>query len=395
MLRSIKSFDIKGQTVLMRLDLNVPLSGERIDDDFRIKACLPTINYCLKEGASIVIMSHLGRPNGKYDNKYSLIPVGESLASMLEIPIKFSEDCISQDAIDTSISLKQGEIHLLENLRFYKQEEENDTDFSNQLSRHGRLYINDAFGTSHRVHASNYGVVDNFKNYGMGLLIEKEVQYLKEIINKPKRPLVLLLGGAKVSTKLELINRYIHKADKIIIGGGMAFTFLKAMGYNVGKSLLESSMIEKAKSIIDLARVSGKSILLPVDFICSEGIDSLPANSVINIRNIPENLMGLDIGPQSIENFNEALDVSSTIIWNGPMGVFEKSSFSNGTKLIADNLARLVEEDVNVIAGGGDTASALKYFNSIEKLTHVSTGGGASLELMSGKSLKALKKLEV
>ena len=395
MLRSIKSFDIKGQTVLMRLDLNVPLSGERIDDDFRIKACLPTINYCLNEGASIVIMSHLGRPDGKYDNKYSLIPVGESLASMLQIPIKFSEDCISQDAIDTSLSLKQGEIHLLENLRFYKQEEENDTDFSNQLSRHGRLYINDAFGTSHRVHASNYGIVDNFKNYGMGLLIEKEVQYLKEIINKPKRPLVLLLGGAKVSTKLELINRYIHKADKIIIGGGMAFTFLKAMGYNVGKSLLESSMIEKAKSIIDLARVSGKSILLPVDFICAEGLDSLPTNRVINIRNIPENLMGLDIGPQSIENFNEALNVSSTIIWNGPMGVFEKSSFSNGTKLIADNLVRLVEENVNVIAGGGDTASALKYFNLIEKLTHVSTGGGASLELMSGKNLKALEKLEV
>ena len=395
MLRSIKSFDIKGQTVLMRLDLNVPLSGARIDDDFRIKACLPTINYCLNEGASIVIMSHLGRPDGKYDNKYSLIPVGESLASMLEIPIKFSEDCISQDAIDTSLSLKQGEIHLLENLRFYKQEEENDTDFSNKLSRHGRLYINDAFGTSHRVHASNYGVIDNFKNYGMGLLIEKEVQYLKEIINKPKRPLVLLLGGAKVSTKLELINRYIHKADKIIIGGGMAFTFLKAMGYNVGKSLLESRRIEKAKSIIDLARVSGKSILLPVDFICAEGFDSLSTDSVINVRNIPENLMGLDIGPQSIENFNEALDVSSTIIWNGPMGVFEKSSFSNGTKLIADNLVRLVDENVNVIAGGGDTASALKYFNLIEKLTHVSTGGGASLELMSGKNLKALEKLEI
>ena len=395
MLRSIKSFDIKGQTVLMRLDLNVPLSDENIDDDFRIKACLPTINYCLSEGASIVIMSHLGRPNGKFDKKYSLIPVGESLASMLEIPIKFSEDCISQDAIDTSLSLKQGEVHLLENLRFYNQEEENDPDFSNKLSRHGRLYINDAFGTSHRMHASNYGVIDNFKNYGMGLLIEKEVQYLKEIINKPKRPLVLLLGGAKVSTKLDLINRYIHKADKIIIGGGMAFTFLKAMGYNVGKSLLESSMIEKAKSIIDLARVSSKSFLLPVDFICAEDIDNIHTKSKINNRNIPENLMGLDIGPQSIENFNEALDNSSTIIWNGPMGVFEKSSFSNGTKLIADNLVRLVDEDVSVIAGGGDTSSALKYFNLIEKITHVSTGGGASLELMSGKRLKAIERLEL
>ena len=395
MLRSIKSFDIKGQTILMRLDLNVPLSGEKIKDDFRIKACLPTINYCLSEGASIVIMSHLGRPNGKYNKKYSLIPVGESIASMLEIPIKFSEDCISQDAIDTSLSLKQGEIHLLENLRFYNEEEENDTDFSNKLSRHGRLYINDAFGTSHRMHASNYGVINNFKNYGMGFLIEKEVKYLKEIINKPKRPLVLLLGGAKVSTKLEIINSFIHKADKIIIGGGMAFTFLKAMGYNVGKSLIESSMIEEARTIIDLARASGKKIILPIDFICAEDINSAPTNSEINIRNIPENLMGLDIGPESIENFNEALDVSSTIIWNGPMGVFENSSFSNGTKLIADNLVRLVEKNVNVIAGGGDTASALKNFNLIEKITHVSTGGGASLELMSGRSLKALERLEV
>ncbi len=395
MLRSIKSFDLKGQTILMRLDLNVPLTGEKIDDDFRIKASLPTITYCLNEGASVVIMSHLGRPNGEYDKKYSLIPVGEALASMLEIPIKFSEDCISQDAIDTSLSLKSGEVHLLENLRFYKQEEENDSDFANKLSRHGRIYINDAFGTSHRVHASNCGVINSFKNYGIGFLIENEMRFLKEIINKPKRPLVLLLGGAKISTKLGLINRYIHQADKIIIGGGMAFTFLKAMGFNVGKSLLESRMIEKAKSIIELARISGKSILFPVDFICAQGIDSNPLDDAVNIRNIPDNFMGLDIGPQSIENFNDVLNTSSTIIWNGPMGVFEKSSFSKGTNLIANNLIKLVKNNVNVIVGGGDTASALKYFNLIEEFTHVSTGGGASLALLTGKNLKAIEKLEV
>ena len=395
MIRSVKSFDLRGQTILMRLDLNVPLSGEIIQDDFRIKASLPTINYCLNEGASIVIMSHLGRPGGNNAKQYSLVPVGEALASMLEIPIKFSEDCISRDAIDTSLSLKPGEIHLLENLRFYKEEVENDAEFSNRLSRHGKLYINDAFGTAHRKHASNVGVVNYFKNYGIGFLIEKEIQYLKEILNKPKRPLVLILGGAKVSTKIELINRYIHQADKIIIGGGMAFTFFKAMGYNIGKSLLESSMVEKARSIIDLARLSGKDLMLPVDVICSKNMDEAPLQSAVNIREIPDNLMGLDIGPRSIKKFNEVLDSAFTVIWNGPMGVFEKSSFSNGTRLIADNLGRIVESGTTVIAGGGDTSAALKYFNIMEKLTHVSTGGGALLELMSGKSLKAIERLEV
>ena len=395
MLRSVKSFDLKGQTILMRLDLNVPLSGEIILDEFRIKASLPTIKYCLNEGASIVIMSHLGRPEGKTSSQYSLIPVGEALASMLEMPIKFSEDCISQESIDTSLSLKPGEIHLLENLRFYTEEEDNNPEFANMISRHGRLYINDAFGTAHREHASNVGVINNFKNYGIGFLIEKEMRYLKEIINKPQRPLVLLLGGAKVSTKIELIDRYINKAEKVIIGGGMAFTFLRAMGYNIGKSMLESSMIEKARSIIDLARMSGKDLVLPVDVVCSENLDAPMSNNPINVREIPNNQAGFDIGPKTIEKFNKVLDSASTIIWNGPMGVFENNRFSDGTRMIADNLARRVENDVTVIAGGGDTSSALKHFNLIEKITHVSTGGGSSLELLSGRNLKAIEKLEV
>ena len=395
MLRSVKSFDLKGQTILMRLDLNVPLSGEIILDEFRIKASLPTIKYCLNEGASIVIMSHLGRPEGKTSSQYSLIPVGEALASMLEMPIKFSEDCISQESIDTSLSLKPGEIHLLENLRFYTEEEDNNPEFANMISRHGRLYINDAFGTAHREHASNVGVINNFKNYGIGFLIEKEMRYLKEIINKPQRPLVLLLGGAKVSTKIELIDRYINKAEKVIIGGGMAFTFLRAMGYNIGKSMLESSMIKKARSIIDLARMSGKDLVLPVDVVCSENLDAPMSNNPINVREIPDNQAGFDIGPKTIEKFNKVLDSASTIIWNGPMGVFENNRFSDGTRMIADNLARRVENDVTVIAGGGDTSSALKHFNLIEKITHVSTGGGSSLELLSGRNLKAIEKLEV
>ena len=395
MIRSIKSFDLKGQTILMRLDLNVPINDDKIEDDFRIRSCLPTINYCLESGASIVIMSHLGRPKGQYNSNYSLIPVGESLAAMLEIPIKFSEDCISQDAIDTSMSLKSGEVHLLENLRFYKEEQNNDPEFSNRLSRHGKLFINDAFGTAHRKHASNFGVVDNFKYYGIGLLVERELQYLKGMMHKPKRPLVVLLGGAKVSTKIELIKRYLHGADRIIIGGGMAFTFFKAMGYNIGKSLIEETMVKNARSIIDLARASGKELIFPVDVICSKSLASPPIENAVDVREISNDFMGLDIGPKSIRLFNKILESSSTVIWNGPMGVFENNAYSNGTKLVAENLSKISEDGVIVIAGGGDTLSALKHFDTIEKLTHVSTGGGSSLELMSGKNLMALERLEV
>tara|TARA_B100002052_G_scaffold132268_1_gene121505 strand:+ start:566 stop:1753 length:1188 start_codon:yes stop_codon:yes gene_type:complete len=394
MIRSLKSFDLKGQTILMRLDLNVPMNDDKIEDDFRIRSSLPTIKYCLEEGASIVIMSHLGRPEGECISNYSLIPVGESLAGMLEIPIKFSEDCISQDAIDTSLSLKPGEVHLLENLRFYKEEQDNDSEFSNRLSRHGKLFINDAFGTAHRKHSSNFGVVDNFKYYGIGLLVERELQYLKDMMNKPKRPLAFLLGGAKVSTKIQLIKRYLHMADSIIIGGGMAFTFLKAMGYNIGKSLVEEKMLKNARSIIDLARASGKELILPVDVICSKSLDSAPIENAVDIREISNDFMGLDIGPKSIKLFNQILGSSSTVIWNGPMGVFENNAYSNGTKLIAENLSKISETGVIVVAGGGDTSSALKHFDIIGKLTHVSTGGGSSLELMSGNNLIALERLE-
>ena len=394
MIRSLKSFDLKGQTILMRLDLNVPMNDDKIEDDFRIRSSLPTIKYCLEEGASIVIMSHLGRPGGECNSNYSLIPVGESLAAMLEIPIKFSEDCISEDAIDTSLSLKAGEVHLLENLRFYKEEQDNDPEFSNRLSRHGKLFINDAFGTAHRKHASNFGVVDNFKYYGIGLLVERELQYLKDMMNKPKRPLAFLLGGAKVSTKIQLIKRYLHMADSIIIGGGMAFTFLKAMGYNIGKSLVEEKMLKNARSIIDLARASGKELILPVDVICSKSLDSAPIENAVDIREISNDFMGLDIGPKSIKLFNQILGSSSTVIWNGPMGVFENNAYSNGTKLIAENLSKISEAGVIVVAGGGDTSSALKHFDIIGKLTHVSTGGGSSLELMSGNNLIALERLE-
>ena len=395
MLRTLKSFDIKGQTILIRLDLNVPIHEEAIQDDFRIKSCLPTINYCLEEGAAVVLMSHLGRPKGKYSKDFSLMPVGEHLASLLEIPIKFSSDCISQDAIDTSLSLKPGEVHLLENLRFHKEESKNDSLFSNKLSKHGRIYINDAFGTAHRAHASNHGVIDNFKNYGIGFLFEKEMKYLREVINKPERPLVLILGGSKVSTKLELINKYLSQADKLIIGGGMVFTFFKAMGYNIGNSLVEPKMIDQAKNILEAARLNGNKIVLPSDVVCAEDINSTLRGNSLSVRDIPENSMGLDIGSKTIEKYLSVLDEAKTVLWNGPMGVFENEVFSHGTKAVADKLVEIVEKESVVIAGGGDTASALRNFKLVDNVSHVSTGGGASLELMSGNQLDAINKLEI
>ena len=395
MLRTIKSFDIKGQTILIRLDLNVPIYDEIIQDDFRIKACLPTISYCLEEGAAVVLMSHLGRPKGKYNEGFSLMPVGEHLASLLEIAIKFSSDCTSQDAIDTSLSLKPGEVHLLENLRFHQEESDNDLVFANRLSKHGRIYINDAFGTAHRAHASNHGIIDNFKNYGIGFLFEKEMKYLREVVNKPERPLVLILGGSKISTKLELIKKYLSQADKIIIGGGMVFTFFKAMGYNIGNSLVETKMIDQAKNILDAARLNGNKIILPIDVVCAEDINSTLRGNSINVRNIPENVMGLDIGIKTIQKYLTVLDEAKTVLWNGPMGVFENEVFSHGTKAVADKLVEIVEKDSVVIAGGGDTASALRNFKLVDNVSHVSTGGGASLELMSGNQLDAINKLEI
>ena len=395
MLRTIKSFDIKGQTILIRLDLNVPIYDEIIQDDFRIKACLPTISYCLEEGAAVVLMSHLGRPKGKYNEGFSLMPVGEHLASLLEIAIKFSSDCTSQDAIDTSLSLKPGEVHLLENLRFHQEESDNDLVFANRLSKHGRIYINDAFGTAHRAHASNHGVIDNFKNYGIGFLFEKEMKYLREVVNNPERPLVLILGGSKISTKLELIKKYLSQADKIIIGGGMVFTFFKAMGYNIGNSLVETKMIDQAKNILDAARLNGNKIILPIDVVCAEDINSTLRGNSINVRNIPENVMGLDIGIKTIQKYLTVLDEAKTVLWNGPMGVFENEVFSHGTKAVANKLVEIVDKESVVIAGGGDTASALRSFKLVDNVSHVSTGGGASLELMSGNQLDAINKLEV
>ena len=394
MIRSLNSFDLKDKRVLIRVDYNVPVENGIVKDAYRIQCSIPTIKECLEAGASVVLMSHLGRPNGSTNDIYSMISVGEVLSDFLEIPIKFSHDCINEDSINVTIGLHPGEVHLLENPRFHTGEEENDFEFSRLLSKHGQIFINDAFGTSHRSHASNVGVTDNFMHKGMGLLMEKEIQYLMHKFKKPKEPLVLLLGGAKISDKIDMIERFIIKAKSILIGGGMTFTFLKAMGLNVGKSMIDESMISTAKTIIKKARQNRVKIKLPVDFVVSDAIDKPSKIETVSFDSIPDNMIGLDIGPETIKLFSNIILQSGTVLWNGPMGVFEKKEFENGTKSIANLLSDMKDQNIDTIVGGGDSASAIRKFSDIENITHVSTGGGASLELLGGKSLPAITALE-
>ncbi|MBA65586.1 MAG: phosphoglycerate kinase [Candidatus Marinimicrobia bacterium] len=395
MIRTIKAFDIRGRNVLLRVDYNVPMENGVVRNNFRIRSSLSTIQSCLEGGASIVIMSHMGRPKNKDDIKYSLVSVGEELARLLEMPIKFSEDCISQDAIDTSLGLKAGEIHLLENLRFHKGEVNNDKEFSRQLSRHGHIYINDAFGTAHRSHASNVGVAEYFKHSGIGWLMDKEINFLQNQMNKPNRPLTLILGGAKINSKIKLIENFLNKADNIIIGGGMSFTFMKAMGKNIGGSLFEKSMVPIALDLINKARMKGVKLIFPCDLICSKSIDDRSSNELYTIDDLPKDLMGLDIGPKTIELFHSIILPSETILWNGPMGVFEIEQYAKGTRKLGQILADRASSNTKVIVGGGDTATALELFDLSKFMTHVSTGGGASLQLLSGESLIAIQSLEI
>ena len=393
MLKTINNFDLKNKRVLIRVDFNVPLLDGVVTDDFRIRMALPTINHCLESGASVVLMSHLGRPKGQVVPDLSLIPVGEKLAELIELPIKFSDDCVSEDARDVSLGLRPGEIHLLENLRYHKEETDNDPKFSELLSKHGEVFINDAFGTAHRPHASNVGVTRYFLHKGIGFLFEKELQYLSAVIKKPQRPMTLVLGGAKIDTKLKLINKFIDEADNIIIGGGMAFTFLKAKGIDVGGSLVDESMLKTASEIIEKSRRVNKRLHFPVDVIAAKSLDDLKSIKEFKIDRIPNTMSGFDIGPVTIEKYSKLLMSSKTIVWNGPMGVFEKPEFNNGTLKIAEIMADAKEEGSVVIVGGGDTAAAVKSYNLIDKMSHVSTGGGASLELLSGNRLPSVEAL--
>ena len=393
MIRALHSFDVKQKRVLMRVDFNVPIENDRVVDSFRIRSAIPSIKDCLESGTSLVLMSHLGRPNGKIDEKYSLVPVGEALSDILEIPIKFSYDCISEDAINVTIGLHPGEIHLLENLRFHLGETNNDPEFAGKLARHGQIYINDAFGTAHRSHASNVGVTEHFIEKGMGYLMEKELHFLLERFKEPKHPLLLILGGAKISGKLHLIDRFLDDADTILIGGGMAFTFLKALGVDVGRSIVDSKMVFSAREILARARRKRVKLVFPVDFVIAETIEKPKEIKTVAFDSIPDSFMGLDIGTETVNIFSDYILGAGTILWNGPMGVFEKKEFENGTKAISKMLSLAYDKGIDTIVGGGESAAAVKTFGMGEKMTHVSTGGGASLELLSGNTLPALDAL--
>lgn len=385
---TIDDLDVKGKKVLVRVDFNVPLDeNQKITSDFRIKAALPTIRKLLAGGAKVILMSHLGRPKGKRDPKFSLRPVAERLSELLTNKVYFAPDCIGDEVRKMSDNLKEGEILLLENLRYYEEETKNGAEFSAQLASLADIYVNDAFGTSHREHASMAGVARHFSQRAAGYLLQKELHYLHDYLSKPKKPYTAVLGGAKVTGKIEIIERLFGRVDNILIGGGMAYTFLKAQGKEIGKSLLEEDKIELARETLTKAAQHGCRILLPSDVVITDEIAEGAAVEVVSADRIPPDKIGVDIGPETCMLFNSVLKESKTVLWNGPMGVFEIPQFSTGTESIARTLAEITAKGAVTVIGGGDSASAIKKFKLMDKVSHVSTGGGASLELLSGLEL--------
>ena len=382
--KTIYDVDVKGKKVLLRCDFNVPQDKEtgEITSDKRIVAAIPTIKYLLENGAAVISCSHLGKPKGEWKTKLTLAPVAKRLSQLLGQEVIFASDIIGEDAQAKAAALQPGQIMLLENLRFDIREEKNGADFAKALADMADIFVSDAFGTVHRAHASTAGVAAYLPAYS-GLLVNKELSIMGKALDDPKRPFVAVLGGAKVSDKINVINNLLEKADTIIIGGGMAYTFKKAQGYEIGTSLLEADRIDYAKEMIEKAAAKGVKFLLPVDNLCAAEF-SADAEPVLVEGNIPENLMGMDIGPKTVELFTEAVKGAGTIIWNGPMGVFEFDKFAGGTKAMAKALA---ESGAVTIVGGGDSAAAVEKLGFADKITHISTGGGASLEFLEGKEL--------
>jgi len=378
------------------VDFNVPIDeAGKIISNFRIRAALPTIKYCMSQGASIVLMSHLGRPGGNVNPQYSLKPLVNELESLLNTEVFFSDNCISEEAIEISGDLLPNEIHLLENLRFHGAEKENDLQFAQKLSEHADVFINDAFGTAHRKHASNVGILNFFDLSCYGFLCEKELKYFENKLSNPEQPYTVIMGGAKVAGKIELIESLMEHADNFLIGGAMANPFLKVLGKKVGAANVDDENLNIAKSLLEKADENGVNIVLPVDFIASDEISDKAEWVVTSLEELDENLYGLDIGPESCATFNEYLLNSKTIFWNGPVGIAEIPQFSIGTQSLASTLKNLTEEGVITVIGGGDTASILMACGHDDSFSHISTGGGASIQLLSGKKLPAISKLEI
>ncbi len=391
--KTVRDIKLDGKRVIMRADFNVPLDSNRnITDDTRIKAALPTIKYILDNGASLILMSHLGRPKTEEDfKKLRLDPVAKRLEELLNKPVKKMDDCIGEEVKEAAKNLKPGEIMLLENLRFHKEETKNDENFAKELASLAEVYVNDAFGTSHRAHASVEGITHFLKPAVAGFLLEKEINFLGKILENPERPFVVVLGGAKISTKIGVIKNLLDKVDTMIIGGGMVYTFLKSKGLNVGKSILEPDKEVEAFEILKKAQNEKKEFLLPDDTVVADEITENAKTKVVNINEIPEDMGGVDIGPKTIKKFKNKLKEARTVFWNGPMGVFEIDKFATGTLEIAKTIANL---NATTVIGGGDSVAAIKKFGLEDKITHISTGGGASLEFLEGKKLPGIVALE-
>jgi phosphoglycerate kinase len=391
---SIKDLELKGQRVFIRVDFNVPLEGGKVEDDTRIRGALPTIQYAAGEGARIILASHLGRPKGQRDEKYSLRPVAEHLSTLLGTKVAFAEDCIGEAARTKVSELKDGDVLLLENLRFHPEEEKNDENFARELASLCDLYVNDAFGAAHRAHASTAGITKFVARAAAGLLMEKELDYLGRVINNPEHPFVAILGGAKVSDKIAVINALINRrVDKILIGGAMAYTFFKAEGFTVGKSLVENDKLDVAREIKARAAEAGVELLLPTDHQVVDSFDPLKSRKTIPIEFTNAGLVGLDIGAETVALFADALKDARTIIWNGPMGVFEEKGFEEGTVGVARAVAEAAERGATVIVGGGDSVAAITQAGVADKITHISTGGGATLEFLAGDELPGVAAL--
>jgi phosphoglycerate kinase len=386
---SIEQLDLSGRRMFLRADLNVPLEGGAVSDDTRLTAVVPTIDHALKEGAAVLLASHLGRPRGKATPEYSLRPVAERLGALLGRPVPLAPDCVGTETETRARALQPGEILLLENLRFHPEEEANDDGFARQLAALADCYVNDAFAAAHRAHASIEAITHHLQPAAAGLLMRRELEALTRILEAPERPLVAILGGAKVSDKLALVEHLLERVDAVLIGGGMAFTFLRALGHDVGRSLVESDRLDTARRVMESARRRAVQLVLPVDAIVADGLDSSGGRAV-GIRQIPSAQMGLDIGPLTVDRFASSLRRARTVVWNGPMGVFEKAPFAAGTLALARAVA---EGSAFSVVGGGDTVAAVSRAGVAERIGYISTAGGAFLEFLEGRKLPGVEAL--
>ncbi|PIQ47020.1 MAG: phosphoglycerate kinase [Cytophagales bacterium CG12_big_fil_rev_8_21_14_0_65_40_12] len=393
-MKNITDFNFEGKRALIRVDFNVPLNDNfEITDDTRIKAAVPTINYILNHGGSVVLMSHLGRPKGGPDTKNSLRPLVKHLSDVFNTQVLFGTDCIGDEAKEQSANLKPGQILLLENLRFYNEETEGDVDFAKSLAEHGDIYINDAFGTAHRAHASTSVIAQFFDQKGCGYVMQAELDNAQKVLDKSEKPYTAIMGGAKISDKILIIERLLDKVDNLIIGGGMSYTFFKAMGGSIGNSLVEADKLDLAIHLIKKAKTLGVNLMLPIDSVVADAFSN-DANTEISMNNaIADGWMGLDIGPQAAEVFARTIKESKTILWNGPMGVFEMSNFANGTKVVAEAIVEATKGGAFSLIGGGDSAAAVNSMGHGDDVSYVSTGGGALLEYMEGRELPGVVAL--